>query len=185
MSICHVGAFAPMEMDDLMRVGAARAACEAAGVEWSTANKLDIVNLFYGRDFLSEPYKYDAVVLHSIFHTDWDDAREVSKRSIAKNGPHVARVMPVSPVHTPDMWRTRLVGTGARFIFAFSGIPMCLDGWALSHISGYRLVQRNHRHSLYVRRDIPAEMGEVQALQQSVVRQMLEQIIPKECKVEF
>lgn len=100
------------------------------------------INLEYGRDFLAERHKYDAVIVHSVFHTRPDFMRFV------KSDPQF-RAQQVSPLHTVEKWRKRLAATGAKVIVLFELLPMSLSGWQVSEIPGYRIHKRDGRITVY------------------------------------
>lgn len=136
MIIGHVGAERPYTMDDLMRRVQAMLKLETPfeGVEE------DIVNLLYGRDFLTETCTYDVVIVHSVFHTNHQTMMRATIEDAIGAGPGLA-IVPVSPHHSVPKWRSRLVGTQGRDILVFESQPMSLSGWTLSDLNGYDIVQ--------------------------------------------
>ena len=102
----------------------------------------DIVNLKYKRDFLDEKIKYDAVILHSVFHSDRFNHKFV------RNGNVLTQI---SEKHTLDAWRNRLVDTAAYYILAFEGQPCSLSGWQLNDLIGYEILKRDTLFTVYRR----------------------------------
>ena len=136
MKIAMVGASDPLTFDDRMRL-------DVASIHIGHAtDDLDIINLNNGRDFLIERRRYDAVILHSIFHSNRPYAMKLALRTGGTNS---------SLVHSIERWRKRLVSTHARVIVVWELLPAALSGWNLGDLPQYRTKYRDHRITVYKR----------------------------------
>ena len=104
--------------------------------------EVDRINLEDGRDFLAEDHKYVAVILHSIFHAH----PEYIKLALEKNDKGI------SPLHTVEKWRERLILTEASKIIVWEMRSFSLSGWQLSELEGYKILKRDHRVTIYERK---------------------------------
>ena len=101
--------------------------------------KHETINLIHGRDFLEEDYKYDVVVLHSIFNPpDPKAARGKAKRWLW-----------LSDRHSVPNWKRRLARSKAIYISVCEGQPYTLSGWHLGDIRGYKIVDRDGKMTIY------------------------------------
>jgi hypothetical protein len=140
MKIAMVGANDPLTFDDHMRLDAAGCYLPFPRDD----ETLDIVNLNHGRDFLTERRKYDAVILHSIFHPKIKHAAETLDHPGTRLSPH----------HSVERWRKRLCSTDARIIVVWELLPSVLHGWELDELDGYKIYHRDARVTAYKKRRI-------------------------------
>lgn len=130
--IAHVGAFKPFGICDRMRISKALVYLCKLKLEPKKQN-LDIINLCYGRDFLAESIKYEMVFLHTLFHSVGYDTR--SSGWANKN-----EVMHVSPLHTVEAFKKRLIETEAKTIVVCDEQPFSLGSYALGSFEDYGLI---------------------------------------------
>lgn len=95
--------------------------CEPKG-----KTQFDAIDLNKGRDFLREDLTYEVVVLHFVFRGSnypcpFGEPQELN----------------VSPTTSWSRWRTRLVDTQAKYIFAFGGEGEVSGGY-LCTLDGYQ-----------------------------------------------
>lgn len=100
--------------------------------------KLDIVNLRYGRDFLMENHKYDWVFVHSVF--------DLHHPSAVRDRKHPAFV---SDIHTAKDWKQRLCNTEASLIVIFEGQAATMSGWQIGQLPGYEIQVRDTKMTVY------------------------------------
>lgn len=136
--VAQVGMHRPATAEDVRRIAMA---IELVGDVM--AQEPDPVNLAYGRDFLRERERYDAVIVHSVFHTHDTYMKHAKKLPSMKDQ--------ISPHHSIGRWRRRLASTGARVIVVFETIPLSLNGWQLEKLRGYRIKERNAIYTIYER----------------------------------
>lgn len=103
---------------------------------WIDSHKHDYIDLNQGRDFLKESKQYDVVALHNLYHPG---GGEDEKRS---------GYYAVSPQHTAQNWRRRLVSTGAELIGVF-GVDW--GGDAIGDLPGYTRIRRHGDMSVYMK----------------------------------
>lgn len=106
----------------------------------------DFIDLNDGRDFLKEGQKYDIVILHFVY----DPPRGTGWRT------HGPSIYTVSTRHSPANWKTRLVNTGARYIFTFGDYGE-VSGKYLKRIPGYDgpiKDDRNPDMQVYIKNEI-------------------------------
>jgi hypothetical protein len=142
--VAMVGAHDPATLDDCMRLASAQTHGWVGGFR---DEELDLINLDYGRDFLKERKRYEAVIVHSVFHSNqtFSGYREQTAK-LKELYPRCRQ----SPVHTVENWRRRLAATGAASIVVWEMIPCALSGWQLSLLDGYRIAHRDHRVTHYM-----------------------------------
>lgn len=123
----HVGAFKRFSNNDQRRTMVALDWLLAQGIELEKSI-YDIVNLRYGRDFLTETLKYDFVIVHAVF-------RDYVPVEILSTKTKDARV---SSDHSLPNWINRLVSTQAAVIFLFSDQANSLGGGHIGNLLGYQ-----------------------------------------------
>lgn len=110
----------------------------------------DIVNLKYKRDFLRERRTYDAVILHSIMHSNRPDILRDLKETVARDRKLFGyNERDISALHTVERWRKRLVSSKASYIFIFEDIPFSLNIWTLGKLKGYTLPHADTQYGVY------------------------------------
>lgn len=102
-------------------------------VELDLFEDADFISLDDGRDFLKEDVKYDVVILHHIYQHPGQGHKGVHG---------------TSPFHAPDVWRARLAGTNAGWIFAYGGSTEVSGGY-LNEIPGYEMLSYDHIKAVY------------------------------------
>jgi hypothetical protein len=70
----------------------------------------DTIDLNRGRDFLTENETYDIVVMFMIFRYRAEELLDYEQRNLDNS-------MRVSPLHSPENWRKRLLSTRAQIIY--------------------------------------------------------------------
>lgn len=86
----------------------------------------DLIDLSVGRDFLSEVGEYDVVIVCYAFVGD-------------ENAPAGEPTLAVSPLHSPDAWRNRLLATKAKDIMLFGHDPRSeVSSAYVGSLPGYR-----------------------------------------------
>lgn len=121
---------------------------------------LDVINLGHGRDFLTESKRYRIVILFSIMHHN--------RIATGLNVPlsELANEIPVrkdddkahewethlSPLHSIEQWRKRLLATQAELIFAVRIIACSLEAWHIGELDGYKRTFYKPNVGVYVRR---------------------------------
>ncbi|KKL93626.1 hypothetical protein LCGC14_1872800 [marine sediment metagenome] len=136
----QIGADSPFTDEDRTRMATAMIAILEAGGGTNGAEH-DVVNLAYGRDFLTENKRYDVVIVHSVFDSD-----------PAMRDAFGASVFPAtrcSPQHSYETWRRRLVDTGAEWIVVCEGQPCCLSGWQIGELEGYERLRLDTLIAVY------------------------------------
>lgn len=129
--MCQVGAHTPPTMADTCRVLFAMEQCGDLYPQGGVTQ--DVVNLLYGRDFLTESKTYDVVLVHDTFPI---------------NNPLVGVQVfkdPISQHHSLWQWGLRLVTTEARLIV------VCSDQFTLRSLLGYRVHKKDEKITIYVR----------------------------------
>lgn len=103
--------------------------------EAKKAAKFDLIDLRNGRDFLKETGKYDVVVLCYIFLSTLEEQRNDPLYPLTRLDPtHL-----VSPLHSPETWRRRLLTCEAREILVFGYYTGSeVTGEYLGELSGYK-----------------------------------------------
>lgn len=150
--IAQVGAYNPKSIQDISRHLAITV--EVVGCErdfFGHGIDEDIVNLNYGRDFLTERRKYDLVIAHSIF--TWKYGRVIKETNLKPadlENPHF-RELSTSRHHNKERWLKRLAACGARYIGVCEGQPAAMSGWELGDIAGYEILKRDHLITVYRR----------------------------------
>lgn len=144
--IAMVGAFQPPSDADYRRLAWSIEAGLDPRLFWpksqSAWDNMDIVNLIYGRDFLAETKTYDAVVLHSLYHTENFVHHHVGTK----------KTTALSALHSEEHWNCRLRDSGAKLIFVWHDQPFSLQGWHIGEIEGYRMMQRDRLLTMYRKR---------------------------------
>lgn len=135
MRVAHVGAERPYTQQDRFR--RLQAMALVGPQSWNDAEE-DLVNLLYGRDFLVEQETYDIVLVHSVFHTNHPPSLQATINDAVRVGPAQA-IVPISPKHSLDAWRGRLVGTQAGHLLVFESQTLSLSAWNLGDLQGYAL----------------------------------------------
>lgn len=132
-TIAHVGAYKKFSEADSGR--------QVRCLVWLVNNdsnirsfKHEVINLKYGRDFLLENKEYDIVILHSIFLYSIKNPQK--------------QVM-VSPEHSIENWKKRLIITNANYIFICEGQPCTLSGWKIGELVGYEIKHRDQLLTVY------------------------------------
>lgn len=136
----HVGAHKPFTADDLTRLGSV----VANGYFEFRLGPADVINLEYGRDFLVEDKQYDCVLLHTIFHANRPEWLQMAQAA--------AHTIIVSPKHSLEAWRERLIKTDAKLICAYGGKMCSLEGWHIGDLPGYTIDVRDAMVTMYRRR---------------------------------
>lgn len=144
--VAHVGRNTPMTMTDRWRTDDARAFGEI-DASWEE----DVIDLLDGRDFLAEDRRYDAVVIHSVFHSN--DEHELAGTIRSSNMFNLMPI-PISPLHSIERWRERLLATGAAKILVFTTWPRSLDAESIGELPGYEdFGIADHDLTIYARRE--------------------------------
>lgn len=153
LNIAQVGAFKRFSLDDTCRMAVAMMVISSYDREFFKPKpKHNVINLAYGRDFLVEDEQYDLVVLHSILHCYASETPEgfaAVKERAKKIGKEKGKLLLLSPHHSIDKWRERLMNCGATFIVICEGGPATLSGWKIGDIAGYEILQRDSKITLY------------------------------------
>jgi len=84
----------------------------------------DYIDLNEGRDFLIEDQTYHIVILHYLYNPP-------IKEETVKTG-----FFAISPFHTKDKWKERIISTNAKHVFAIGSIGE-VSGSYLGTLSGY------------------------------------------------
>jgi hypothetical protein len=130
-NIANVGASTPLTKDDEFRMVWTVSTIRG----WPTNNVVwDPINLINGRDFLAETVTYDAVLIHSVFHTHPNLMSAAEERLLKDKE--------VSRLHIEqgiEIWKKRLISTGARIIVAIDSYPLSMSGWQLGDLDGYAM----------------------------------------------
>jgi hypothetical protein len=129
--VAQVGAFKKMNDGDIGRWLIAVDWLMKNNVQFPTRKDFDFVNLKYGRDFLAEHKQYDIVVMHDIFHANSAELPLMPKLRVPKM---VMQAIMLSPKHSVQQWRYRLMNTNAHHIFIFETAPCCLNGWKIGEL---------------------------------------------------
>jgi hypothetical protein len=138
-SIAHVGAFKRFSEADQGRTVFAVAAVMKYDREFiKERRENDIINLCYGRDFLTETFKYDMVILHSILFRRYEYLQNVTDRELL-----------TSPHNDIEHWRARLTDTDAKFIVVCEYLPATLSGWNLGQLDGYERLEIDAKIAVY------------------------------------
>lgn len=136
--VAEVGAFKrPSQEDTSRRLAALIEIMEIDAPFIITQKKFDAINLVDGRDFLRETYTYDVVIVHSVLSPG------VRIRG-ARN-----KELLTSPDHDIEVWRNRLISTGAKYIVVCEGQPYTLSGWELGDLPGYTVLKMDTRLAVY------------------------------------
>lgn len=134
----HVGAHhEPFGLFDSAHVEQALMQLLQRGARLARKPLRDIVNLEYGRDFLTEVWTYDIVLVHSVYAFGSPGAP--SKYDLCKT----------STFHTPERWRQRLAATKAEYILVAEMTQMCMSGYFIGELEGYKMLEqvRSSKHS--------------------------------------
>ncbi len=144
--IAHVGAYKRRTDGDIGRW--------LMALDWLMKNdalptgfKHEVINLKYGRDFLTENNQYDIVVLHDIFDAG-------NKDIVSKIPKRVRQAIETSPYSSNEWWRLRLEMTYAKYIFVFETAPCCINGWGLGNLKDYETVYIDHQYAVYRRLEV-------------------------------
>lgn len=139
LRIAEVGAFKRRSSEDTSRRMASMIEILEIDPDFTyREKKFEAINLVDGRDFLRETDTYDMVVLHSILSPSVKLTRVRDNRDLM-----------TSPDHTVEIWRNRLVSTGAKYIVACTGQPYSLGRWELGELPGYTVLKDNEWLTVY------------------------------------
>ena len=144
--VAQVGAYKRFSDEDSCRNVTALAAIMQLDPSFKGEPQHDVINLLYGRDFLTEKEAYDLVILHSIFlkPNKWE-------KILAEKGlPNIKNPqLNLSPVDSLKRWRKKLASTNAEFIVVCEGQPNALSGWQLGQIEGYEILRMDTLVTVY------------------------------------
>jgi hypothetical protein len=141
LTVAEVGAFKRQSREDQIRRTAAMIEILELDPDFAAGSKkFEAINLVDGRDFLREVATYDMVILHSILSPSVGLTRFKGNKELM-----------TSPDHTVEVWRNRLVSTGAKYIVVCEGQPYTLSGRELGDLPGYDAVKSNEWLAVYKR----------------------------------
>jgi hypothetical protein len=81
---------------------------------------------------------YDIVIVHSVLSTGVRSDLMPREKELL-----------TSPDHDLEIWRNRLVSTGAKYIVVCEGQPYTLSGWELGDLPGYNTLKMNTMLAVY------------------------------------
>jgi hypothetical protein len=139
ITVAEVGAFKRRSREDVIRRTAALIEILELDPEFASRKKqFEVINLFEGRDFLRETDTYDMVIVHSVLSPSVGLTRFKGNKELM-----------TSPDHTVEVWRNRLVSTGAKYIVVCEGQPYTLSGRELGELPGYDLLKSDEWLTVY------------------------------------
>lgn len=138
ITIAEVGAFKrPSREDQIRRTAAMIEVLELDPDFAGRKKRFEAINLADGRDFLRETGTYDMVIVHSVLSPSVGLRQSRSKELMT------------SPDHTVEVWRNRLVSTGAKYIVVCEGQPYTLSGRELGELLGYDVQKSDEWVTVY------------------------------------
>jgi hypothetical protein len=139
LQIAEVGAFKRRSREDASRRMAALMEIFEIDPDFTyQTKKFEAINLVDGRDFLRETATYDMVIVHSILSPSVGLTRMRDNRELM-----------TSPDHSVEVWRNRLVSTGAKYIVLCTGQPYSLGRWDLGELPGYTVLKDDEWLAVY------------------------------------